>query len=98
MSNETKWTPGPWGKHHNGCYWDVGVKQECSVIQIHPSTCIGVQMEADANLIAAAPELYDALDGLLSELGSTSEIDLFSWGISTNEARAALAKARGEKP
>ena len=56
------------------------------------------QHKEDAVLVAATHELYDALDGLLDELDSTPEIRLTSWGISTDDARAALAKARGEKP
>jgi hypothetical protein len=50
--------------------------------------------EADARLIAAAPELYEALEAILKhdaeqEVSAISTIDEIA-------ARAALAKARGE--
>lgn len=52
------------------------------------------EMEANARLIAAAPELYEALDGLLAVVNvriddpRTAQFDA---------ARAALAKATGEQ-
>ena len=50
--------------------------------------------QANAHLIAAAPELYEALDGLIGELKdyhvSSSVLDAIETSIS------ALAKARGE--
>ena len=97
MSQETKWTPGPWviddatrpaeictihhTSHHNGFvyvrgelgYWDADEDENM----------------ANANLIAAAPELYEALQAALACHVGTDEVWL-------DEARAALAKARGE--
>ena len=99
MSNETNWTPGPWRVINNGPHWnnqritnwEIAYSQDGELVAEH------VYAEADAYLMAAAPELFDALDGLLSELDSTPEIDLSSWGVSTAKARAALTKARGEQ-
>jgi hypothetical protein len=48
---------------------------------------------ANANLIAAAPDLYEALDGMLRLAVAANASDR----IICHEARAALAKARGEK-
>lgn len=53
------------------------------------------EQEANAKLIAAAPELYEALD----ELCKLDECDVYtaeSWAQSFEKARKALAKARGE--
>ena len=56
----------------------------------------GQQQEANARLIAAAPDLFAAL------MSAVSEAD--AWGLSDDEcewipmARAALAKATGEQP
>jgi hypothetical protein len=54
---------------------------------------------ADLNLIAAAPEIYEALRGLLAEITEYQTIN--SLGGENNhwqdKARAALAKAKGEQ-
>lgn len=45
--------------------------------------------EKDAPLVAAAPELLDALEAALSPVGDLT-------GLWKDQARAAIAKARGE--
>lgn len=47
---------------------------------------------ANLNLIAAAPDLYEALDDLLSQVDQPSAP---TW-LDLKQARAALAKARGK--
>lgn len=57
--------------------------------------------EADAHLIAAAPELYAALESInrLTSPGNRTLDDFIrDCGLACDIARAALAKARGEKP
>ena len=117
MSNEQKWTPGPWeiindgdifaplgGDSGDGVRADSSDGWQIAEVDAYIAFVDGGLVElgaeprrANARLIAAAPELFEALDGLLSELDSTPEIDLSSWGVSTAKARAALAKARGEQ-
>lgn len=53
--------------------------------------------EANGNLIAAAPELYDALEDLVSDIETDGGVDTSVWPI-LDAAKAALAKARGETP
>lgn len=53
--------------------------------------------QADARLIAAAPELLEALRGLLSEANSASK-PLHEYSEWSNKARSAIAKATGEQP
>ncbi|WP_336764345.1 hypothetical protein [Asaia sp. VD9] len=51
-------------------------------------------MEANARLISASPELFDALKDLVEETA-----DMLTWGCEPDvirNARAALAKAKGE--
>jgi len=58
----------------------------------------GPDTEANARLIAAAPELYEALAQLLHECveaGFDAARD-YNWPKSLADASAALAKARGE--
>ena len=65
--------------------WDAAISQREAV--------------ANAHLIAAAPEVYEKLEKLVERVEqiqydhNTSDGDL-----ALDEARAALAKARGEKP
>ena len=96
MSTETKWTPGPWKIDEYGRV--TADASGCALNAVGVTGfCLTTSDEAAANtrLAAAAPELFEALDDLLSELDSTPEIDLSSWGVSTAKARAARAKARG---
>ena len=77
MSEETKWTSGPWDTDTGGDVTDINgvtlLRREDSF--------------ADAELAAAAPELYEALEYL---------VDLLDGNPGLGPARAALAKARGE--
>jgi len=49
------------------------------------------EQEANAHLIAAAPEMYEALDYLMASLRTPA------WNMAVEKAAAALAKARGEE-
>lgn len=95
-----KHTPGPWtlAKGSLGVYVMVGDREI--------SSTVGSSREdlANARLIAAAPELLAALENLVDLLAgdqwSEAEIDvafnLTGLGARVNQARAAIAKARGE--
>lgn len=90
-TNETKHTPGPWFYNRVSGY-DYGSYQY-SVSGI----CTNINKEADARLIAAAPELLAALEALLH--GSRNVTSQADWQAEREEAsamaRAAIAKARG---
>ena len=53
--------------------------------------------EANAHLIAAAPELYEALDELADLMQGVIEGDYKPDSFTLQVAKAALAKARGEE-
>ena len=53
---------------------------------------IGIEQEANARLIAAAPELLEALQNML---GLTEASDYMALGEIEQQARAAIAKATG---
>ena len=97
MTDQPKWTKGPWAVERNKRTWGW-------VDVVGPSLGVGgptqatdltladeVKRIAEAHLISAAPDLYAALDGLLGLLDAGSLYEPQAYA-----ARAALAKARGE--
>lgn len=100
----TSHTPGPW-EAREGAIYQGGTR----LIQAAHLRSVG-QSEAQANydLIAAAPDLLDALIGLLHpgrhdgpcdnpDGGACSKHLVASWGREAR-ARAAIEKATGEYP
>ena len=65
---DVRFTPGPWGvtKHNQGHQGD-GVMRVQHIVDADHCTVVysvsGTNPEANANLIAAAPEMYEALEG-----------------------------------
>lgn len=92
------WTPGPWwvegevvcAPDGDNFPWYVAIAERCG----YPND----QSRANAHLIAAAPELYEALEALSEHF--TQVVKAFRVDSEEHEtlvaARAALAKARGE--
>ena len=86
-------TPGPWDRHETGAI--VGPKLDDKPVWLRPVIArfeTGVK-EADARLIAAAPELLEALITLNDACRTPSQIGVFH-GLEL--ARAAITKAKGE--
>ena len=79
----TKHTPGPWrvnpgANEVRGADWNVIVAD--------------VGIDADAHLIAAAPDLLTALEAMVrSDSWADADVKMVN-------ARAAIAKAKGKKP
>ena len=92
----TKHTPGPWswGKNFNGLY---GSGEDNAVLVFYPYEGMSLHWReknrtADANLIAAAPMMYEALKRI---------VDWDAAGLALTEdhaaqARAAIAKAEAQ--
>ncbi len=75
MNNKTSHTPGPWAvKDATGQrdYIMAGTESVAQITRLRPKTATGLirweEMTANARLIAAAPELLAALDGLMTAL------------------------------
>lgn len=86
----TKHTPGPWMIFQSGNIGSAEVRTPVHLV-IASGNVKGENIEtamANARLIAAAPELLEALDNLVN----TPEVRIEDM----QQARAALAKARGE--
>ncbi len=99
-----KFTPGPWGAVNNGVYWEVSTPWEVGGnIEKHcPSVAfvwallpdasepeLNENQEANARLIAAAPEMFE----LLKECVDGTFGNCTDWN---ERARKIIAKAKGE--
>lgn len=93
MTSETKWTPGPWSfQEIDPSDKDWGACEIWADPSDEPVSTMVLSVD-NARLIASAPELYEALDQLLDDMG---EDGLSVCRAAKDQARAALAKARGE--
>lgn len=95
-----KWTPGPWRAEPMGKVFAIRPGQTgfllvstCDSIGYDSGKYLG-EAEADARLIAAAPELFEALEKCL-DLAENSDGQSVSARLCAivDTARAALAKA-----
>lgn len=104
MTNKTKWTSGPWvieqnsfDTFHMKAISSADHGELASVVWLMEDDRIdgkkSEQCEANAHLIAAAPELYDALSKALELMLETRTPSNHSVVI---ESGRVLAKARGE--
>lgn len=89
MPTEPKWTKGPWrlAPYDSRLIWDA---RGLCVADLTSPDRLGYSAEADARLIAAAPDLYEALEAFL-------QLDDANHQAAIDKARAALARARGEE-
>ena len=101
MTDQPKWTPGPWAVEQNKRTWGW-------VDVVGPSLGVGgptqatdltladeVKRIAEAHLIAAAPDMAEALEKALNFITNT-ESEMGETLPCGDAARAALAKARGQ--
>jgi len=90
-----KHTPGPWSfamPREDGNYVKIYLHGLGRPDKIKGEDSLaGYCGEANGRLIAAAPDLLEALDDLLAQV----EKDAPEW-LSLNQARSAIAKAKGE--
>jgi hypothetical protein len=103
----SKHTPGPWRVYPTTELVDARGTEGVTGYNIESESCeiVGVEgiefwkenAEANARLIAAAPELLEALTSLLSEAEAfASAIRAYANSEAIAAARAAIAKAKGE--
>ena len=97
---KTAHTPGPWYAVRNSAFWEVNPQREYEDDHIpytvadccasDPRNPDGGLQEANARLIAAAPDLLEMLELALES--THSDYDLVDW---REDARAAITKAKG---
>jgi hypothetical protein len=93
-------TPGPWsyGQVGDDCFTlffdDSG--DGCGDGEVYISDAADDNSEANARLIAAAPDMLEALEGLLKNAPRPKSIRKdFSYTLYLEAAKTAIAKARG---
>ncbi|URY99575.1 hypothetical protein 6991_0041 [Klebsiella phage 6991] len=93
--NEFKGTPGPWRVNTIGKHWNNPALVHLEVTFGTDGECIcdTVYRRKDADLIAAAPELLDALKCLLVRVADDEE---YGPEHAITIAREAIKKALGE--
>lgn len=112
--SETKFTPGPWvfspqRDTHDCCIHTADAVEEYGYINHGKGGVVGSSewtwiSDADAHLIAAAPDMYAALERLLGDAEDMNNALNYEYGHISGPCeddgfgyvRAALAKARGE--
>lgn len=110
---ETKHTPGPWKKSDrlNGPWWHISAETSGlgpgqgrqAVACVHGESKRGSKayaemFEANAQLIAAAPELLQALQAVVTHWTSQFENRGHMAPDWCKQARAAITKATGDQP
>lgn len=90
---KTKFTPGPWIAGPQ----DIGRMIESPTAAINSTIgCIHGCSEADAHLIAAAPEMYDLLEWTIEMLEGEHPESVNGKNLYGDRVRSLLKKARGE--
>lgn len=102
-----KHTEGPWYFDGHGAIWrrtpsdlyenggEVAGDRPIATVHIgwHHDGAIGYPVEANARLMAAAPELLEALERAVTSMQDSGYPNSH---VAVRAARAAIAKARGE--
>jgi len=89
----SKWTEGPWSVQRDGFIMSNDLDAG-AFAKVYGAG--DLEADANAHLIAAAPELYEALSYLVAETDPDIDEDYNPHAQPLRKARAALAKARGE--
>jgi len=94
--SEPKWTPGPWRYEEFPSREVLLKRRHWAVGQVNaPARGVGLafgETDANARLIAAAPELYDELENARAIIAGEAP----QYGEAITRIDALLAKARGE--
>ena len=103
MSNETKFTSGPWSADspYSTMFMVVDSQQQ-TIAEVQCGTdeygdyLANEKEQANAHLIAAAPEMYDVIIAMLEQFDAEETCHNEYDYIVIREAKKVLAKARGE--
>ena len=103
MSDQPKWTQGPWPIKPTGDFKRIVIGDGLvdgpggyEVAEVYSDDCDRDEAMANAHLIAAAPDLYAALEELADLMDAVRAGDYTPDSFTCQPAQIALAKARGE--
>lgn len=94
---QTKHTPGPWNFAKSDIDGRYSIYGNGPLAYCGDTGAVNGDGEANARLIAAAPDLLVALKALVGE-ADLGEVDLDDDRAKLEQARAAIAKATGDQP
>jgi len=105
MTTETKpaHTPGPWIPDDMGDDGCQIIGDNAAICSMHRWECAPFEQDANARLIASAPELLEALEAARPVVrNAANEPDASPWQRETRQAilcqlETAIANARGEE-
>lgn len=96
MTQETQHTPGPWEHNCSGHVRRAGNENSLLAIIHHAGGKVKSDEQlANLKLMAAAPDLLEALEGAIEAWDADSAPNSWSYQ-DVEKARAAIQKARGQ--
>lgn len=109
MSEQATHTPGPWTTYREGERWGIEAPSDSIVVFGDSRDACGVygkdteEMKANARLIAAAPDMLEALEAITNDCREIIEgrepLDMaLVHAVCNGMANTAIAKARGVAP
>ena len=99
-----EFTPGPWWVGRSGAsplnddiYFAEGSGHNQRIATCTYNYLSDVEIEANARLIAAAPEMLEALKAMVDAEYDGPDLDVGAFRLRLRAARAAIAKAHGQE-
>ena len=99
---EGKYTPAPWSANWNGYYYQIDSESDGQIGDVCASLFIDDKKDkgkTNARLIAAAPELLEALtfivEQITNEKNANHTLEAYTHGVGIDMAKKAIAKANG---
>ncbi len=101
MSHDNKPTPGPWVTDRTTVERKLAVRAADSQFAICTFEAFVKNHEANARLCAAAPDLFEALKGYMSQFGQALDAHGIAWSDAQIQAdraaRSAIQRAGSEQ-
>jgi len=97
IAEKCEHTPGTWTAERHGHSWRIFAGSTW-IADIVWNGHNEVHGEANARLIAAAPDLLAACEAVLDGYDCPDKDAEFDWSVMAGQLRAEIAKARGEQP